>query len=80
MAFSYRWRLTFNVTHAELSAFLELSRRAKTSPSALGVYAIRKLLADAENALPLIPAASSLPETEPCFVPAGSFICYREED
>jgi hypothetical protein len=73
MKSKYPWRLTFNVTHEEYSAFLELARKARTSPSALGQYAINRVVADAENAIPLIPAASSMPQAEPHLVPAGSF-------
>jgi hypothetical protein len=71
---NYRWRFTVNVTHDEYSGVLELSRRVKTSPSALVQHALRKMLAEAEHALPLVPPASSLPQGEPRLLPSGSFV------
>jgi hypothetical protein len=77
---NYRWRFTVNVTHSEYSSVIELSRKVKTSPSALVQHAIKKMLADAENALPLIPPASALPECPPYLIPAGSFIPAPDRD
>jgi hypothetical protein len=70
---NYRFRLTINVTHDEYAAFMELARIAKTSPSALGQHAIRKVLADGENAIPFILPAASLPETIGRLEPFGSY-------
>jgi hypothetical protein len=66
-------RLTVHVTYEEYAALMALSLRARTSASAVGQFAIKRMLARFEDAVPLIPPASALPEGEPCLHDAGSF-------
>jgi hypothetical protein len=65
MPYKIRYRLSVNVTNSEYAAFMALAMKARTSPSALLQMAVRQIIADGENAIPLVPPASTLPEEPP---------------
>ena len=65
MSFKIRYRLSVNVTHDDYAAVMALAQKARTSPSALLQHAIRHVIKEAEQAIPLIPPASSLPSEPP---------------
>ena len=50
-------RLTINIPQADLMELLELGRRSNASQSQLGTLAIKQLLINSRDALPLLPPA-----------------------